>query len=705
MTYEKGDIILKRYRVEAGPFRGGMAEVYKVWDELRSSYLALKLLREDLSQDPVFIRRFRREGKTLERLSHPNIVRFYGMEQDDLQVFFLMEWVEGSSLRTEIFRTHGKGGMEPSRVLEVMQPVCSALHYAHNLGIAHADIKPGNILIDKNGRVFLTDFGISRMTEGATATLVGAGTPAYMAPELIWGGNPSPQSDIYALGLVMYEMVTGGERPFTGENAKTTGSTAEKVRWEQLNKMPPSPRKFNKSISPEMEAVILQCLEKDPAKRFNSTKELLTSLQAILSGEKNPEGIQNFPQAALPLARQPRIRKWLPFIITAGGALAIGGVLLLLQKGTNLHSSVQQTQTLTSVVIPSSTPTPFFTPTFEATITPTITPTVVPTLFGGGTSGKIAFVTGGSYCPHIHCISAELLTIPATGGSPTLFRAAKDYGQFDISATWSPDGKKAVLGIGYKCVIIDKDGKNEIKVSFPSESWAAQWSPDSQKIAIQHYEYLHSEVYVVNADGTSLINLSQSNYDDRGIIWSPDSTKILFTSNRLSMDQIYLVNVDGSGLINLSNNLYSESASSWSSIDNRILYYSNRPGNGSYYSMDEKGSNVKEATPSEISSFTYNEKISPDGKKLIAGCEKQGSRDYCIFNLDKSNSIQIPSIDNQVVDASSIENYSWSPNSTYIVFTITTSENEQIYTINSSGTDLKKIYEVDKRISDLVWLP
>ena len=277
-----GQLLAGRYQIEEHIGEGGMARVYKAWDTQRAAWLALKLLREDLSQDPVFLRRFRREAQTLERLQHPNIVRTYGLEQDDLQAFIVMDLVEGNSLRAEIFRQQGQP-FSAERVVQVMRPVASALHYAHHLGMAHCDVKPANILIDDSGRVLLSDFGVARLTESAaTLTLLSSGTPAYMAPEQIIGQDPTPATDIYSLGIVQYEMLSGGERPFTGEKAQTTGSTAEKVRWEHLNLDPPSMRSLNPDVSPALEKVVWNCLEKEPGQRYTSALRLMEAVERAI---------------------------------------------------------------------------------------------------------------------------------------------------------------------------------------------------------------------------------------------------------------------------------------------------------------------------------------------------------------------------------------------------------------------------------------
>ncbi len=287
-----GQLISGRYKIEDAIGRGGMSDVYKAWDQQRAVHLAIKVLREDLAQDRIFLRRFQREAHTLEKLQHPNIVRFYGIGQDKQLVYLLMEYIQGETLQARIFE-NANFLCEHNLVGEVMQSVCSALYFAHQMGMVHCDIKPGNIMIDADGRVLLTDFGISRMTDTATATMVGFGTPAYMAPELVRGKDPTPQSDLYSLGVVLYEMVTGGERPFTGERAQTTGMTSEKVRWEQVHLAPPLPRDYKQDISPALEAVILQCLAKDPADRFTSALDLLNGYQlAIRNTQKDLQQVE-----------------------------------------------------------------------------------------------------------------------------------------------------------------------------------------------------------------------------------------------------------------------------------------------------------------------------------------------------------------------------------------------------------------------------
>jgi len=289
-----GKLINSRYRIDTFLGKGAMAEVYKVWDMERNVHLAMKILHADLAEDRVFLRRFKREAETLSTLQHPNIVRFYGMERDGDLVYMLMDYIDGVTLRKEIFQKEEPFSLE--RTLEVMRAVCSALYYAHKLGFVHCDVKPANIMLQKNGNILVADFGISRMTEASTATMVGAGTPAYMSPEQIMGSDPSPQMDIYALGVVLFEMLTGGERPFTGDNAKTTGTNSEKVRWEQLRLPVPPPSKYNIAITDWIDAVILKCLEKDHLNRYSDAMDLYRNFHEAVNSSDQLQPVQNHIQ-------------------------------------------------------------------------------------------------------------------------------------------------------------------------------------------------------------------------------------------------------------------------------------------------------------------------------------------------------------------------------------------------------------------------
>jgi serine/threonine protein kinase len=411
-----GQILADRYRIDEFIGRGGMAEVYKVWDRARATFLALKLLRDDLAHDVVFVRRFQREARSLETLQHPNIVRFYGLEQDDMLTYILMDHVEGSNLRAEIYR-YRQTGMPPDDVVKYMQGICSALHYAHHSGIIHCDLKSGNVLIDEKGRPLVTDFGIARMTDTATTTLVGVGTPAYMAPEQILGRDPTPQTDIYSLGITLYEMLTGGERPFTGERATIKGTNSEKVRWEQIYLPPPSPCEWNNELTPEVEAVVMKCLSKEPNGRYDSALALLNDLKRAMLGI----GVEAMPGQIEHIATNKQMRKrkrlWNCSVIFGSILLVLVGLLWSIYFG---NSGRQAILSLIYSPTPTATATATSTPTATATLTYTATPTL--TLTASATATATASLTPTSTPTQTFTLtptSTQTLT-PTSTPTPTL---------------------------------------------------------------------------------------------------------------------------------------------------------------------------------------------------------------------------------------------------------------------------------------------
>lgn len=350
-----GRTINKYYKVISSLGSGGMSEVYKVYDSRRRVHLAMKVLRQDIAQDPAFLKIFQLEGRVLANLSHPNIVRFYSLERSDELVFLLMEYIDGGSLQAEIARSNGRP-ITNVRIGQITEAVCKALHFAHDLNVVHCDIKPGNILIEKSGRIVLTDFGIARLAGAASSTLAKIGTPAYMAPEQVEGYNLTPQLDIYSLGIVLYEMLTGGKRPFTGKRATIAGTTTKKIRWEQVYLKPVSPRVYNRVITADMEAVVIRCLEKEPAKRFTSTIELQKAIHAP-GPSKKPAGKKKKKKGS-----KKRKKKWgsMQWQIWAGAAALVLALVIFRPKPSNISPEA----TLESIpIIKPTIPMPTLAPT------------------------------------------------------------------------------------------------------------------------------------------------------------------------------------------------------------------------------------------------------------------------------------------------------------------------------------------------------
>lgn len=296
-----GKVLKGRYRIEGLIGRGGMAEVYKAWDTGRQYHVAIKVMREDLAEDIEFLRRFKREAQALAALSHANIVRFYSFEREERLAFIVMDYVEGDTLRGRIVDSPSVP-LPLDEVAAATRQICAALHYAHQENVLHRDVKPGNIMIRPDGQVLVTDFGIAKAADSATATTVMPGTPAYMSPEQCRSEPLDERTDLYSLGIMVYEMLAG-RRPFVGETARlTTGSTREKIRWEQMNARPPPLRQPNPAVPAEMERVLLQALAKEREERWQTMLAFWGAFQAALPTGLSPGSLESevTPAGVLP---------------------------------------------------------------------------------------------------------------------------------------------------------------------------------------------------------------------------------------------------------------------------------------------------------------------------------------------------------------------------------------------------------------------
>lgn len=270
---------LGQYQIISEIGHGGMATVYKAYQPLMNRYVAVKVLAPHLSHDREFVERFVREATAAGRLRHPNIVTIYEVQQQAGIYYIVMEYVEGQSL-AEIIRREGP--LSPERTVRIAAQVASALDYAHSQGLVHRDVKPGNILVGPGDHVTLTDFGIARAIAVAGTTRPGVvwGTPAYMAPEQVLGEPVGPQADVYALGMVCYEMLTG-RTPFQGETPA--------VLHAQVYKPPPDPTKFHPGLPERVCVVLEEALAKKPQQRYPSAGALAQALaMAVRAGAVPP---------------------------------------------------------------------------------------------------------------------------------------------------------------------------------------------------------------------------------------------------------------------------------------------------------------------------------------------------------------------------------------------------------------------------------
>lgn len=266
-----------RYEIISRIGGGGMALVYKAHDILLNRRVAVKVLRSQFVHDEEFIRRFRREAQSAASLSHPNVVSIYDVGQQDDIHYIVMEYIEGHNLN-EIIQE--RAPLQTEEAVRIAQQICDALEHAHQNQIIHRDIKPHNILIGKNGRVKVTDFGIARAVTSATITQAGSvvGSVHYFSPEHAKGVSAGEQSDLYSLGVVLYQMLTG-ELPFHGESPIS-------VALKHLQETFVEPRVVNPHIPQSVENIILRSMRKNPGERYTSAGEMLRDLETCLQPDR-----------------------------------------------------------------------------------------------------------------------------------------------------------------------------------------------------------------------------------------------------------------------------------------------------------------------------------------------------------------------------------------------------------------------------------
>jgi len=327
-------LLNNRYQLLHTLGTGGMAVVYRARDLMLERPVAIKILREDFSSDASFRERFHQEAKAAANLSHPNIVTVHDFGLDSGRLFLVMEYVPGTDLKTVMKR---RGRFSVDETLPIIIQACAGVGYAHRAGLVHCDIKPHNILVTPDQRIKVTDFGIAR----ALATIhpdeyssVVWGSPQYFSPEQATGAAPSPASDVYSMGVILFEMLTG-QLPFNAANP------TELARLHR-DALPPSPRQINPGISSALEQVILKILSKEPSSRYRTADQLgrvLLSFQqpeivgndvaVTLPGPAYPIPVQSFAEtaAAIPAEDHAFDIDWATLLLGLLATLAVGGLI------------------------------------------------------------------------------------------------------------------------------------------------------------------------------------------------------------------------------------------------------------------------------------------------------------------------------------------------------------------------------------------
>lgn len=589
-----------RYEIKSEIGRGGMATVYHAYDPRFERDVAIKVLPHALLHDPQFRVRFDREAKTIALLEHPAIVPVYDFGEESEQPYIVMRYMSGGSLSDRI----KQGPIPVEEASQIITRLAPALDAAHARGIIHRDLKPGNILFDQYGNAFLSDFGIARLasTPGSATLTQGAilGTPAYMSSEQIQGNEIDGRSDLYALGVIIYEMLTGVQ-PYQSE-------TPVKVMMMHIQEPVPQITKVKPDVSSSIDAVVEKAMAKDPNQRFSTAADTASALEAALRGEAGetrgisqptrftpPAGATSVarpisqslakagatpaPAATVIAAPSAPVKKrgvpiwvWLGGVLVLlglGAAALIGGMALFAKQATPTGTATSQSigiaenltatqtkvlpATATATIRPTEATVTALSPTATSTIaavilTPTVTATIETSVPVIGGADKIAFVT------------ANDIWVMNVDGSQ-LVQLTNDRAE-KINLRWTPDGNSIVYISGkcFKIVDANTGRVDDINCFVSAKSLTAfEISPDGKLVAI----VIDFQLYIVPYDLTPLRQVRSRNdlipmapckdvtplnkLIYQAVRWSTDGTKMAVTfkgvDNNRRIDLIRVMDV------------------------------------------------------------------------------------------------------------------------------------------------------------------
>ena len=599
MSQDKTIGMLGRYRVIEEIGRGGFSIIYLAENTTLKRQVALKLLLPALFQDPDAIQRFIREARTAAALNHPRIVRVFDLDETEGRLYMAMEYLPGGDLR----RYASEHAPLPFRhVAGLIAQVAEALDYAHSQGVIHGDVKPGNILISPGEgdqpQARLADFGVLRAVQssGATSGDMTLGTPYYISPEQAEGNRPAPASDQYALGVVAYELFAG-RPPFEGE-------TPLVIYLKHIREAPPAPSQANPLITPELEAVLLRALAKNPAERYPTCSEFARALrQAVASTEvaqfqarigqaeaalkaHDPETARPLLHDALQMLPDDRQAKALLERLETQERAQSG----YRQAAESLQAARQEAAALRQEAPDHPDP---------QALLKTLAPPPPPWwerlrrrwragLFLALALAALGLLAGMSWVVYTQQPAGDSHreTLVAVVRTSTATNTATATSTPTYTSTFTP-----TFTLTFTPTFTPTYTPTYTPTSTPLGGGSGQ-------IAFASSRDGNSEIYVMNADGSGQTRLTNDSRDDQYPAWSPDGRQIAFMSDQgyyqwgyyYSNWEIYVMNADGSGQTNLTNNGADDWVPAWSPDGQQIAFHSTRNGNYEIYLMNADGS-------------------------------------------------------------------------------------------------------------------
>jgi len=560
-----GSIFAGRYQVIEELGKGGMGKIYKVFDKEISAKIALKLLKPEIVADKNTVERFRNELKVAREISHKNICRMYDLGRDGGLYYITMEYVPGEDLRNMIRMSRQLGA---GTAIIVAEQICDGLAEAHRHGTIHRDLKPSNIMIDRDGNVRIMDFGIARSVEAKGLTGAGTiiGTPEYMSPEQVEDKDVDRRSDIYSLGIILYEMLTGSV-PFEGETPFAVG-------MKHKGEIPRDPREINSQIPENLSRLILKCLEKSKEKRFQTAEELRSDLEKIEKAIPVTERIiaKRKPVTSKEITVKFNLRKlFLPAVALA--ALLLVAAYFLFRPGPEIFEvKIDRTQRITHD------------PGLE--IDPAISPDGKMIAYATRASGKMSLfvrqiaggrpvaltegLPGDSHWPQWSPDGTQIsfrsensiYIMPALGGIPKKLAGASPQ-QLVYCSAWSRDGRQIAYNINNSIFALALDGGEPQKITetaYPHpHPYSLCWSPDGSKIAgvLGNPIFLFgvtalgniapSSIWVFPAKGGNPLQVTDDKSLNVSPVWMPDGRHLLYVSDEKGGRDVYLLALDDAG--------------------------------------------------------------------------------------------------------------------------------------------------------------
>jgi len=713
-----GSTFAERYQVIEELGKGGMGQVYKVLDLETQEKIALKLINPEIALDKKTIERFRNELITARKIVHKNVCQMYDLNKYENNYYITMELVSGGDLKRLIRRTKR---LDIGTAISTTKQICIGLEEAHSLGIVHRDLKPANIMIDLLGDAKIMDFGIAQTVKGKGLTGSGVmiGTPEYMSPEQVEAKGVDQRSDIYSLGIILYEMVTG-QVPYTAETPLSIGV-------KHKSETPQDPRELNIQISDDLARIIYKCLAKERASRYQSVKEVHSELQVLESSFPKIERESTKRKAATSkeMAVQVNRTKLIIPALALIAVLVIVSFLLFKKRQNLLNIRIDLTQQITRKK--------------GLEVDPAISPDGKMIAYAAGVEGRMRIfvrqIAGGrtialtetlpgrhrspQWSPdgtRIAFLSGEeIFIIPALGGIPKrIVGIPKTVTYIWDKAlrgppVWSPDSEEIAYPQGNTIFRISTSGGEPSKISDAHEPHSLCWSPDGRYIAFvsgnSEFVFGSSEVgspiignlapssiWIVSPTKGNPIQVAEATNLNMSPVWLPDSRQFLFVSNRGGSRDIYQLRIDPNGNpqnapIRLTTGLDAHTISI-SSDASKLVYsvYHNYTNIWSIRIPEKEAISITEARPvTEGNQTIEGLDVSPDGQWLAFDSNRNGNQD--IFKMPVAGGEPIQLTTNPSDDFMP----SWSPDGKEIAFYSFRTGNRDIHIMNSEGSSIQQV--------------